>query len=218
MFVCMCASANADLVAQWKGVDSRDSVGRSRLALFGDAKSTAKGFDFSGQLDDVAFTPDSPELAITGSLSVSCWVYPRAFASPFATAPGSQIVFRGDDQGGLDPYRLVLSRAGQFAFAIENHQGTAAIHTTATLRKWTHLLGTFDRDKGMLRMYVDGRMVGETATSVVPHGPLNPAYHPGVSIGNTQFPQGGRHRQPFDGLIRDVRIYSEVVSPKTAMR
>ncbi|MDQ2986896.1 MAG: hypothetical protein M3R13_09280 [Armatimonadota bacterium] len=216
--VLLSAFVRADLVAQWKGNDIRDSVGRSRLALFGGAKNTDRAFDFSGQPEEVAFTPDSPELAITGSLSISCWVYPRAFVSPFATSPGSQIVFRGDDQSGLDPYRICLSRAGHFAFAIENHEGTAALHAQAVLRKWTHLLGTFDSKLRILRFYVDGRLAGETGTGIVPLGPLNAGYHPGVSIGNTQFPQGGVHRQPFDGLIRDVRIYNDVVSPRTARR
>lgn len=173
--------------------------------------------DFQGELNGGAFAPDGPEFALTHSLSVSCWVYPRAYAHPFATSPQSQIVFRGDDRSGLDPYQLTLSRTGYFAFGVEGAGGLCVLHYPAKLNTWAHVLGTLDDATGKIRLYINGKLAAETTTNVRPLGGLDPNQHPGIGIGNTQFPQGGRHRQPFDGMIRDVRIYDEAVSPRTAM-
>jgi hypothetical protein len=217
-FFVAAGACQGDLVAWWKGSDIRDAMGRNRITFLGGTVSNRGAFEFSGSLADAAWAPDAAEFAITGSLSVSCRVYPRAYASPFATSPQSQIVFRGDDRSGHDPYHITLSRDGFYSFSIDGGSATCTVYAPARLNKWVHLLGVFDVPAGSLRLYVDGRLVDEEKTAVRPIGQLDALYHPGVSIGNTQFPQGGRHSQPFDGLIRDVRIYNSAVTPRQAMR
>ena len=217
--LCLASFSYADLVARWKGDDSRDSLGRNRLSFVGDAKANHGRFEFAGSPSDVAFVPDSPEFAITGSISISCWVCPRAFASPFATSPQSQIVFRGDDRGGSDPYHLTLSRDGCYTFSVDG--GISSICTLgapARLNEWVHLLGTLDATTGEMQLFVNSRPIARAKTDVRPTGALDRRYHPGIGIGNTQFPQGGHHQQPFDGFIRDVRIYNSVVSQRTASK
>jgi hypothetical protein len=174
-------------------------------------------FVFSGAGTEVAYTPDAPEFRLSGSFSLSCWVYPRAFASPFATSPQAQIMFRGDDRGGLDPYQLIIARNGRFVFAIQSKDSICAVSGDARLNRWTHLLATLDAKNGKMRLYLNGKLAEETITSVRPLTELDARYHPGVSLGNTQFPQGGVHRQPFDGFIRDARIYDEVVDQGVAI-
>jgi len=208
----------ADLVARWKGNDFRDALGRYRLQYQDGTATKGNAIDFQGDLNGGAFTADGPEFVLTRSLSVSCWVYPRAFSHPLATSPQAQIVFRGDDRSGLDPYHLTLSRTGYYAFGVAGPGETSVLHAPAKLNAWAHLLGTLDDATGEMRLYVNGKLAAELTTNVRPLGPLDPNYRPGIAIGNTQFPQGGRHRQPFDGMIRDVRIYNEAVSPRTAMR
>lgn len=215
LLTCAC---RAELVARWKGNDFRDVLGKYRLQFQDGTSTKGNAIDFQGDLNGGAFTPDGPEFVLTRSLSVSCWIYPRAYSHPFATSPQAQIIFRGDDRSGLDPYQLTLSRSGYFAFGVSSAADICALHVPAKLNTWTHLLGTLDDARGKMRMYVNGKLAAETTTGVRPFGPLDPNYHPGIAIGNTQFPQGGTHRQPFDGMIRDVRIYDEAVSPKTAMR
>ncbi len=216
-FLLTCA-CRAELVARWKGNDFRDSLGKYRLQFQDGTSTKGNAIDFQGDLNGGAFTPDGPEFALTNSLSVSCWVYPRAYSHPFATSPQAQIVFRGDDRSGLDPYHLTLSRTGYYAFGVAGPDDAGVLHAPAKLNTWAHLLGTLDDATGKLRLYINGKLAAETTTAVRPLGGLDPNYRPGIAIGNTQFPQGGRHRQPFDGMIRDVRIYNEAVSPRTAMR
>ena len=208
----------ADLIAQWKGNDFRDALGKYRLHFQESTAVKGNAIDMQGGLIGGAFAPDGPEFVLTNSLSVSCWVYPRAYAHPYATSPQSQIVFRGDDRSGMDPYQLTLSRSGYYAFGISGEHEITVLHSPAKLNTWAHVLGTLDGKTGLMRLYINGKLMRETTTHVRPLGGLDPAYHPGIGIGNTQFPQGGVHRQPLDGLIRDVRIYNEAVSPKTAMR
>jgi len=187
--------------------------------MFHDGVSVkGNALDFGGELGTGASTPDSPVFALTHSLSISCWAHPRAYSNPLATSPQSQIVFRGDDRSGLDPYQLTLSRSGYFAFGVSSLGEMTVLHTPAKLNSWVHLLGTLDDATGEMRLYVNGKLLAETKTTVRPFGALDPGYHPGIGIGNTQFPQGGVHRQPFDGLVRDIRIYDEAVSPRIAMR
>lgn len=212
---CLC---RADLVAHWKGRDFRDALGKYRLHFQDGAQAKGGALDFQGELNGGAFTPDGPEFVLTRSLSISCWVYPRAYAHPFATSPQAQIVFRGDDRSGRDPYHLTLSRTGFYALGIGGEHESSVLHSPAKLNTWAHLLGTLDGATGKMRLYINGKLAAETITHVRPLAGLDPAYNPGISIGNTQFPQGGGHRQPFDGMIKDVRIYNEAVSPKTAMR
>jgi hypothetical protein len=212
-------AASADLIARWKGADFRDAVGRHRLSFSGGATSDKKALEFTGAVDGVAYTPDAPEFRLTESLSISCWVYPRALTSPFATSPAAQIMFRGDDRSGLDPYHLTIARNGRFIFAIASAENNVcAVSATAKLFTWSHLLGTLDDNTGKMRLYVNGKLEEETVTEIRPLAELHPDYNPGFSIGNTQFPAGGMHRQPFDGFIRDARVYNEAVTPRTAMR
>lgn len=126
-------------------------------------------------------------------------------------------MFRGDDRSAMDPYQISLARNGRFVFAIQSASESCALSADARLNTWTHLLGTLDATTGNMQFFVNGKLVEKTTTKVRPLIALDPRYHPGFSIGNTQNP-AGPHRQPFDGIIRDARIYDAAVTPRQAMR
>src|SRR4030042_102490 len=87
------------------------------------------------------------------------------------------------------------------------------------LYSWNHLLGTFDPASG-LKLYLNGKLVGEKAAS----GP--PRFAPEVDawIGRNQTPLGLseeiRAVAPvafsFDGIIDEVRIYDVALTPSEA--
>ena len=101
-------TVDSALVSWWQGENNAlDSAGTNNGSLvagttFGTGVS-GKSFQFDG-VDDVVNVPDSPSLAITGSLTIDAWI------KPFAYTPvdGGLIVFRGATRGGLDPYFLAL--------------------------------------------------------------------------------------------------------------
>ena len=205
--------AQGNLVAHWEGKSGLDSLGRNNATLLGGAHITNGAFDFLGNIYEVAFIPDNGSLALTHNLSISCWVYAREFASPQATSPQSQIVFRGDDRCGLDPYDLLLMKSGHWQFKIWNESDVCLIQAPAFLFEWTHLLATLDAELGVMRLYVNGELMAQTYTKITPMKSLEQSASPGISIGNVQFPSGPYHRQPFDGFIRDVRIYDAAIKP-----
>lgn len=205
----MSGTTHADLVSWWEGNgNALDSVGAHHGTLWGDVsygmgRDGRLAFDFAG-LNGVVRIGDPPGLKLTGSMSISAWVFARSYES-FA-----QILFRGDDRGSFDPYYL----SSWLFFHVESLVGQSNVHATgAPLRTWTHLLATLDAETGIQRIYKNGILEQETVTSIRPFRDLDPAYHPGVSIGNVQYPQGGVFNQPFNGMIQDVKIYNSVEVP-----
>lgn len=201
-------------IAYWPGTTPDDVYRKNNSTLLGGARATNMGFEFSGDVNQVAFIPDNGSLALTGSISISCYVYAREFASANATSAQSQIFFRGDDRNGLDPYDLLLLREGLWQFKISTDTETYTIQAPATLFEWTQLTAVFDSEREVMRLYVDGELVAQSYIKGKPIGALDTNYSPGIAIGNVQFPSGPWHRQPFNGYIRDVKVYDKVIKPR----
>jgi hypothetical protein len=157
---------------------------------------------------------DTPALAFTGAFTIALWFKAERLPGPDLYA--SQLFFRGDDRVGLDPYSLTIQPNGKVAFIIDSGKGgdIALSPDKAPVGKWTHLLGEFDPDRKLLRLYVDGKLVGEKKTLFSPMGPLEPAQKPGIGIGNTQDPEA--YNQPFIGAIDDVQVWNRALTTKEA--
>jgi len=160
------------------------------------------GFHFDGQTGVVALA-DAGEYGVDGSFSVAAVVQPDSVPSW-----NGQIVFRGDDRGAIDNYSLSLGSDGFFTFMFDQPNGErASLRVPARIGQAQALLGTFDRHRSRMRLWVDGEVVAQTW---VPSGPVSAMiadYRPGLSVGNVQAPEAGVHPQPFQGWIRDVRVY-----------
>lgn len=171
------------------------------------------GFDFDGVSSAIEFG-DAPAFRLTKSISVSTWIYLRSYVGMNNNSPGSQIVLRGDDRVGLDPYHFTVMADGQVAFSVENERGVGAFtRCPVPLHTWTHLLGSFDDRSGDLKIWVDGRLTASTTTTIRPFKRLDPASGPGFGIGNVQAPERGYHSQPLNGILSDLRLYDCVVTP-----
>jgi hypothetical protein len=199
------------------GPDAVLDVAGARLlpgtAIIRSPKGTA--LDFDGDHCGIEL-PDAAVFRMTGSLSISCWLNLRSYITPQNSARGSQILFRGDDRSGLDAYHLTVLEDGTIAIAVENEAGGAFVGAPIDLRRWTHVLGTFDAKTGALRMYLDGRLAAFTTTKVTPLKDLDQGSRPGIGIGNVQASSGGAHNQPLNGQICDLRLYDQAVTPRDA--
>ncbi len=154
---------------------------------------------------------DLKELQITGSMTVSVWLKLRSYVND---GPGAQILFRGDDRNGLDPYDLVVHSDGTINFSVQNEESFGR-HVTAEvpLQKWFHILANFDAETGTMEMWHDGILVAGGSTARRPFAFLDRAFAPGVSIGNVQNDLSP-HNQPLNGYVADLRLYRGVVRPK----
>lgn len=174
------------------------------------AADSRKGADFRG-MNGALFFQDSNQYVLGHSFSVSATVWIRENPTN-GTSPAGQIVFRGDDRGGLDNYTLNVSNDGYYSFNFYNDANdNGGVGAPATKNKWQTLLGTFDSETKAIKLFVDGVLVAESSAPLIPVTKMESGWTPGLSIGNVQNPLGGCHNQPFNGIIRDVRLYDNAI-------
>lgn len=166
-------------------------------------------FNFSGEKSGILFG-DKSSLKLTGNITVSAWLFPKSYAPNGAQ---SEVLFRGDDRAGYDPYFLALTKDGDIQFVIEDDKNEAEmVKTDIPLNQWTHITASLNAATGEMAMWENGVKVSTNSTTKRPIYDLIPKYVPGVGIGNVQNDKGP-HNQPFNGLIADLRLYSKVLTP-----
>jgi len=172
------------LVGWWRGNgDATDSSGHG-------FDGTLEGMGFTSGVYGPAFAagsrvrvyiPDDPAFALN-SLTLG------AFAN--ANSAGYNIVGRYDNRPGADPYTIGMDvNNGRFAFQIQdldNNAATLESPSPMALGQWMHYAATLDGDLHEMRIYINGRLVAATVTTVTPGLALNPGLVPGLGIGNVQ--------------------------------
>ncbi len=171
--------------------------------------SPSLGLRFDGAASRI-FIPDNPAFYLTNSLTIEAFI--RYDGQPNGVY-WSQILMRGDDRFGVDPYWLGLDPSGVLTFEVD----TAVLYVSSRLTSQTpiprnvflHVAGTLDGATGQQRLFINGLEVASTNTTVRPFGPLEPTQTPGFGIGNVQSPN---YIEYFDGVITEVRL-SDVALP-----
>ncbi len=170
------------------------------------------GLDLNGTHGGLLL-PDMPALALTDSMTVSTWVYLRAYVP---AGLGAQILFRGDDRNGLDPYNLVVHSDGNVVFAISDAKGGSdEVVAHIPLNKWVHVTASFDAALCEAKIWLDDRCVQTVPTLHQPLMTLSKGSAPGVGIGNVQNDKGP-HNQPLNGIVADLRLYDTALRPTEA--
>jgi hypothetical protein len=154
------------------------------------------------------FIPNSTQFQLTSSLTLEAWVNVKQLPNDY-TSEG-QIVFRGDDRAGFDPYDLEV-RGSNLAFIIEDASGNSTMVTAPLpgLNQWVFVAGTLDGSMGKMDLYVNGQLKTQTTTTVRPLGALTGS-NPGLGIGNVE---SATYSEFFNGLIDEVRISNPDQSP-----
>ncbi len=141
--------------------------------------------------------PDVPQLNITGLLTL------EAEVKPTATSGWSSFISKGDTQ-----WALQVARGTDLEFFVyspgEANNGWVTL--TAPLPadwvgNWHRVASTFDGQS--LRLYLDGKQVGERAFN----GRVNRTAYPVMVGGNAEHPA-----RKVAGLIREARIYNRALS------
>jgi hypothetical protein len=216
-------SSSADRLVAWFPLDGSavEVLSNRQGKLEGGAHWSTMGgrtgAEFGG-MDGVVRFKDQPAYRLGAAFSIyaEVWIHsdPRGGSSP-----AGQIVFRGDDRNGLDNYSLSLGTDGLYTFAVYGPGGEqAGVRAAAERGRWEALLATFDSRTRRMRLVVDGAVVAEQSVAFVPVLDMVEAHAPGLSFGNVQNPMGGRHWQPFHGLVRQVRLYAGVADWEAASR
>lgn len=155
---------------------------------------------------------DPPQLRLTGSFSIRAFVH--AFGLPKEESIHAQIVFRGDDRPGTDPYFLAIEPDGNLLFAVDYaEEQRYQIVTPMPLLRWVEIVATFDARSNVLKLYLDGKLRASGVSPGPPVAVLDPGYNPGVSIGNHNRAPSNWYNMPLNGMIDEVQIYDSVVQP-----
>jgi len=186
------------LVAHWTlDGDALDSSGYGNDGvLMGDPQwvegIVGGALEFDG-VDDFIDCGNSPVLAITGDITVACWIkvaqFDKSWQAIVTTGDSSWRVHRssGSDNvawgtSGLDPTDLT---------------GTVNVNDA----QWHHIAGVYNGSQKLL--YIDG-VLDASADST---GNINASTY-NVNIGENNQATG----RYFNGLIDDVRIYNQALS------
>ncbi|MCA1595923.1 MAG: hypothetical protein LC772_05825, partial [Chloroflexi bacterium] len=157
---------------------------------------------------------DVPALKLEHSMTLSAWL------SIWSVSDGGQIIFRGDNRGGLDPYTVAESRGPggtpivQFhieSLPVNGQQRVVSISALAPCQRFFHLATTLNDRTGAMNLYLDGRLAASAVVDERPFGDLNPSQAPGVALGNVQDPNA--YNEPFRGLVDEVMVFSRALTP-----
>ena len=201
-----CVLPGPGLVGWWRAEGNGVDVTGSHYGAFPYGIGFAGGkvgqaFDFDSSFRRLSI-PDSPAFQLTNAMTLEGWVYIRQY--------GGFICFRGDNRGGLDNWVLDTYQSGFVNFQIDDESNNyTSVRAPLSLNQWHHVAGTWDRAGGDMKIYMDGVLVMQTNTSLVPIGVLDPGSEPAIGIGN----HGGTYHQfPLNGLVDDFAIYNRALS------
>jgi Concanavalin A-like lectin/glucanases superfamily len=198
------------MVSWWPGDGNANDIQDGNNGTLMNGATFAPGevdqaFQFnSSSENERVFIADSPNLAITASLTLDAWVNA---ASPPPNGIGD-IIFRGDDRPFLDPYTLRMV-GSNVRFQISDAAGNIAyVEASLPLNQFMLVAGTLDDATGVMTLYLNGTVAAQTTTTVRPYGTLT-GPNPGVSIGNLQ---SDTTLEPFIGLIDEVEVFSRALA------
>jgi hypothetical protein len=184
------------MISWWKAEgDAKDSQDHNNGTLIGEAGfalgkvGQAFSLNGEGQYVDV---PDSPNLSITGPMTIDAWINTNDNTSEHA-------IVEKYDGGGSNGYFLRLSsEAGRVVAGMCNAStcSFASGATQVTTGTFHHVAAVFDGTN--LQVYLDGALDG-TASSVAPTDGTNP-----LTIGA----RGGSVGNFFNGIIDEVEVFN----------
>ena len=152
--------------------------------------------------------PDEPLYQLTNALTMEGWIRPRG--------PGYVVFWRGDERPGLDPFALSLQANNDLVFELTdtNNNGVSIDTLLPTnsdgtfMTNWTHVAATWDGSSGNMFLYVNGVLVNQTNTTIVPIGYLS-GDCPALGIGNVA---DCNNNFGYWGDIDEMSLYTRALS------
>jgi len=168
---------------------------------------------FDGSSTAVVYPEDA--VCLQGSaLTISAWIAPRAFEwdEPYAAERGEPHLTAVAGQYDRDARRgalLGFHRFGRLCFQAGTGDKWLTLWADAArLRRlsWNHVAAVFDGAAGMMRLYQDGALAGETEIPVGSR--IAPAAGERLMVGRNAHAESIPHGvfNMFAGLMRDLRV------------
>jgi hypothetical protein len=164
---------------------------------------------FYSALSTRVFVPDAPILQLTHSLTIEASIKTEALRGDGGGK--GEILIRGDNTPGLDPYRLEVLPGNVLNFAIDSATTEAAVsYTLPSFDQWYHVAGTLDDATGQMKLFVNGNIVASSTTTARPLATLNPALSAGIGIGSDL---NGQYALYYHGWLDGVRLSDTALDP-----
>jgi hypothetical protein len=210
-----CATSSPGLIGWWRAEgNALDTMGTGNGTAVGGVAYVpgvvGQAFSFNG-VNGAVNIPDSLAFALTNSLSIEGWIY---VTNPPAVL--GEVLFRGDTKGSY-PYSVSVrsddGKLTQVGFDVtDTSNNVASLSSVIATGAWVHVAATLEATNGLMSLYTNGIIAAEITTAVRPFGPLDPAFGPGLGIGNYSS-QPGPFPLPFRGAIDELSLYNRALTP-----
>jgi outer membrane protein assembly factor BamB len=210
-------AAPSNLISWWQAQNSpADVMGLNNATLYSGTKYAAgivgQAFSFDG-VNDRAQVADADSLKFTASMSIEGWIKVNGFPSGTNGVVHGEILFRGDDRGGLDPYSLSVEPNGTLNFLITPDNGPGVnLSAPIATGQWIHVAATLDDATGAMQLYENGALVAHLVTTARAFRDLDPGSNPSIGIGNHGGYPSTPHNLPFNGLIDELTVYDRALT------
>ncbi|WP_415950074.1 LamG domain-containing protein [Streptomyces sp. KLOTTS4A1] len=144
-------------------------------------------------------TPDADIVDTTGTFAVSAWVRPSRTDQAMTVA--SQDAAKGD----ASAFTLGLRAGSEKPVWSFDFGGARVTGGTPETGKWAHVMGLYDAETGLARLYVNGKAAGDGAKAEAAGSDGD------FQIGRVRRSTGYRDR--WHGEIGNVRVHDRVVVP-----
>lgn len=138
------------------------------------------------------------------ALTLEAWVYPEK-----PTFPKANLIARRDPKGGNDAFtfriRWDLNGVLELGLANAGREWGMAGRTPVPQQKWSFVAMSHDRNNGMVRLYLDGRLDASQPANIPPGQGEMPLWLGGD-------PRFGPTGRPFHGSMKNLRIWGTLRS------
>ncbi len=126
---------------------------------------TSMNFDGSGDYISITQIGQEYQFGKTKSFSVECWI------KTTTTSSDDAIISNQDWDNSYNPGWTIAIESGRLSFNVADGSSRVRMRTSTTNEyndgEWHHVAGTFDRDMGKARLYIDGNLELESALNGV---------------------------------------------------
>jgi len=198
LVACWSAENNMeDRSGRHNGLCQFPRVGEPRFA----AGKVGQAFDFTH--GEVISVLDDAGLRLSSSLTIEGWFKHSIRNSGFILARGTR-----NPSGSLKPYSTAYSvkaDASLSSLIFDIADGGARVQAPYNLDQWNHFAAVLNYAEGKISLYINGRVVGEQATTVQPQSLITG--DPSVAIGSQV-----DGTSTFPGLVDELAVYARALS------
>lgn len=181
-----------------QGLD--DKAVTSRGIVYGTGKIAGQGAKFNGDSNQYIHVGSTGDFQYD-EFTWSVWIYPTSFSTT-----QNHIISNGRDYNKYGFNLLIYNKNLSITSDIS---GGAGFIATLTENTWYHI--AISLKGNTIKCYLNGNLA-KTFTS---DSKLNYSESSGLTIGKMSYSYGSTTAYfPFNGIIQDVRIYDEALSPK----